>query len=60
MNTKVELASSLEEALLKGCLWINSESGEDSEGEKDEASQQLTPSVQHFPVKESGATSLFT
>jgi len=36
----VELASSLEEALLKGCLWINSESGEDSEGEKDEASQQ--------------------
>lgn len=60
MNTKVELASSLEEALLKGRLWMNSESGEKSEGEKDEASQQPTPAVQRFPVTESGARFLFT
>jgi hypothetical protein len=56
----VELASSLEEALLKGCPWMSIGSGENSEGEKDEASEQHAPSTQHSAVQESRAMSLFT
>jgi len=59
VNTKVELASSLEEALLKGCSWMSTGSEEKSEGEKDETSQQHAPSAQHSAVQESRATPLF-
>lgn len=51
---KVELEGSLRKALLKGCLWMVESEGS-LEGDQDEASQQLTSSIQHLSVKEKGA-----
>lgn len=55
---KVELESLLRKALLKGCLWMG-ESGGNSEGGEDEASKQLTASIERSPIEENGVMSLF-
>jgi hypothetical protein len=55
---KVEFESLLKKALLKGCLWMGEGEGI-PDGGQDEASQQLTASIQHFSAEENEAISLF-